>query len=124
MKGLKIIQGNLVFIIPLENVIHIASVDEIKDELDDLNVVSLVNFTAILEEEREVVFVTKNENIFGIRVQKVESVVNIKNLNTFENDLFMLDFIINTADIDDGSGYLLDLEKILEVAYEQKNSSN
>jgi chemotaxis signal transduction protein len=124
LKGLKIRQGNLIFLIPIENVLHIAPINEVKDELDDIKVVSLVYFTAIIEEENEIVFVNKNDKIFGITVQKVESVVNIKNLNTFVNDIFMIDFILNTADIDEGEGYLLDLEKILEVAYEQKNSSN
>ncbi len=118
MKGLKIIQGNLIFLIPLESVIHIASIDEVKDELEDLKIISLTDFTSIIENEKEIVFVKVNDEIFGIKVQKVECVVNIKGLNTFENDLFVLDFISKVADIDDGVGYLLDLEKILEVAYE------
>jgi chemotaxis signal transduction protein len=120
VKGLRIKEGDLTFIIKIEEVIHIANIDEIDEDLGEIKLINLSNFLNInsLNDEQEVVFVSKNKKICGIKVQKVMDVVPINNLNPFENDIFMVKFINKVVNIEGEVVYLIDSEKILEVAYE------
>jgi chemotaxis signal transduction protein len=125
LKGLRIKQGSFIFLIEISDVIHIASKEEIDEDLGEIKIITFSEFLGIKTgSEDEIVFLSKNDKICGISVNKVLDVVSIKDLDTFENDIFMIDFIKNTVPVNDDIYYLIDSEKILEVAYEQESFIN
>lgn len=125
MKGLRINHGNFIFVIDIKDVIHIASIEELNGQLDDIKIINLSKYLGISNiHDKEIVFIGSKDRIVGISVENAANVINIESVSPFEKDIFMIDFILSIVSFEGKMGYLIDSEKMLEVAYEQESITN
>lgn len=126
MKGLTFRDKDYKFLVDIKNVLHIAPYKEIKDELDDFNV---VNFGSLFFDEKtengDIIFIHHGESILALQVEKVESIENADKIIPFEKELFMVKPILGAVkSANNETCYLIDVEKIIGVGHEQQNIIN
>lgn len=115
MKGLKFRQGDFYFFVDIFYVLHIASLKDVKEELNEIEHINLKELLNSNAEAEEVIFIGKSGKVLGLIVEDVLEVADIKSVSAFDNRDFVLDFIKSVTKIDNVTYYEIDCKKLIEV---------
>jgi chemotaxis signal transduction protein len=115
LKGLKFKQGDFYFFVDIFYVLHIAALEDVKEELNEIE---HINFKEVLHSNakaEKVIFIGKSGKVLGLIVEDVLDVADIKGVSPFENSDFVLDFIKGVTKIDNVTYYEIDCKKLVGV---------
>lgn len=119
MKGLKFRHAGYSFLINTDYILHIAPFKEVENELTDFE---LVDFGKLFFDRDtyfgDIIFIHKGEKIKAVLVDTVEKIVSSDEILSFENKIFMVNYISGKIEQDNEMHYVVDAEKILGVNYE------
>ncbi|MGA1862364.1 chemotaxis protein CheW [Deferribacter thermophilus] len=122
MKALMFKIADVMFLVNLEDLLHVSLFEEY-DESEGLTVVDLSDYLDGNSNKKYILFVTNNKTYVGIICDEIYDILEYNEYKPFEKGEKKLDFLKGVVTYKDNLIYLLDAEKLIEVAYEKDNVS-
>ncbi|BAI79677.1 hypothetical protein DEFDS_0165 [Deferribacter desulfuricans SSM1] len=118
MKALMFKVADVLFLVDLKDLLHVSLYEEY-DPKEDIKILDLSNFLEGTVNKKYILFITDDKKYVGVISDEIYDILEYNEYKSFEKDERKLNFLKGVVDYNNSLLYLIDAEKLIEVAYEK-----